>query len=52
MCCVFIVDGENGDTQVNENCTYIQNPGFPSVTSDTAGITYTVNRCSQGTHAR
>ncbi len=31
---------------ISENCSYIQNPGFPSVYSATSTATYTINKCS------
>ena len=31
---------------ISENCTYIQNPSFPSVYSETSSLTYTINKCS------
>ena len=30
---------------INQNCTYIQNPSFPSAYSDTASVTYTIQKC-------
>ena len=36
---------ESGGT-INQNCTYIQNPGFPSTYSATTALTYTVDKCS------
>ena len=47
VCCLFILDG-TGTTAISQNCTYVQNPGFPSAYSDTAAISFTVNRCSNG----
>merc|ERR1712156_906867 len=44
VCCVFLVT-ESGQT-VNQNCTYIRNPGFPSAYGDTSGVSYTINKCS------
>ena len=48
VCCVFLVT-ESGQT-INQNCTYIRNPGFPSAYGDTSGVSYTINKCSSGTH--
>jgi len=45
VCCVFIVD-ESGDT-IDQNCTYIQNEGFPSAFTGTGSVTYTINKCSE-----
>jgi hypothetical protein len=44
VCCLFIVTATS--TTISENCTYIQNPSFPSVYSDTTALTYTVNKCA------
>ena len=44
MCCLFVIT--DGSSTISQNCTYIQNPGFPSVYSSTSGLTYTVAKCS------
>ena len=44
VCCLFIVSSTS--TTISENCTYIQNPSYPSVYSDTSSLTYTINKCS------
>ncbi len=44
---MFILKDSNGG-QVSENCTYIQNPSFPSGDTSDNGITYTVSKCSNG----
>ena len=31
---------------IDQNCTYIQNPSFPSVYSSQTALTYTINKCS------
>ena len=47
MCCLFVATSGNG--RLNQNCSYIQNPGFPSAVADAAtALTYTVTRCSNG----
>ena len=33
-------------TTIDQNCTYIQNPSFPSVYSSQTALTYTINKCS------
>ena len=33
-------------TTISENCTYIQNPSYPSVYSETSALKYTINKCS------
>ena len=44
VCCLFIVS--SASTTISENCTYIQNPSFPSVYADTTALTYTINKCA------
>merc|ERR1719238_1772000 len=44
VCCLFIVTSTS--TTISENCTYIQNPSYPSVYSETSALTYTINKCS------
>ena len=44
VCCLFLVSEVS--TVINENCTYIRNPGFPSVYSATNALTYTIQKCS------
>ena len=44
VCCLFVVTSTS-DT-ISQNSTYIQNPGFPSVYSETSSLTYTINKCS------
>lgn len=46
VCCVFLVSASGGT--ISQNCTYVQNPGFPSTYGDTAELTYTVYKCSAG----
>jgi len=43
VCCVFILT-TTGD--ITQNCSYIQNPSYPSSYSDTTSLTYTVRKCS------
>ena len=31
---------------ITQNCTYIQNPGFPSTYTSTTSLTYTVSKCA------
>ena len=45
VCCVFILT-TTGD--ITQNCSYIQNPSYPSSYSDTTSLTYTVRKCSDG----
>ena len=44
VCCVFTIS--DGGTSTSENCSYIQNPSYPSVYSATSSLTYTVEKCS------
>merc|ERR1719367_864222 len=44
ICCLFVVS-TTGAT-IEQNCTYIQNPGFPSTLSDSTSLSYTVKKCS------
>ena len=46
VCCVFVI--QTGSSAVTENCTYIQNEGFPSALSSTNAVSYTVNKISSG----
>ncbi len=46
VCCLFLVTS-TGAT-INQNCTYIRNPNFPSVYSSTSSLTYTIHKCSSG----
>ena len=44
VCCVFTISASGSTT--SENCSYIQNPSFPAIYSETSSLTYTVNKCS------
>lgn len=44
VCCLFIVS--SASSSISENCTYIQNPSFPSVYSSETALTYTINKCA------
>ena len=44
VCCLFVVSSTS--TTISENCTYIQNPSYPSVYSETSSLTYTINKCA------
>lgn len=44
VCCLFLVS-TTGST-INQNCTYLRNPSFPSVYSATSSLSYTVTKCS------
>merc|ERR1712168_351547 len=47
VCCVFSVSSSL--SSVNQNCTYIVNPGYPSnyaPTTTPTSVSYTINKCS------
>jgi hypothetical protein len=43
VCCVFII---TTGTTITENCTYVQNPNFPTADTSANAVTYTVQKCS------
>ena len=43
VCCVFLVSTSGGS--INQNCTYVRNPGSPSAYSATTDVQYTINKC-------
>lgn len=43
VCCVISVSACGG--AVTQNCSYIENPGYPSTYTTTGDCTYTVTRC-------
>jgi len=45
VCCTFIVDDSGTSQSVTQNNTYIQNPNYPTVYSETTGTSYTINKC-------
>jgi hypothetical protein len=46
VCCVFIISATGG--VITQNCTYIQNPNFPSTYSGSTAVSYTISKCSPG----
>jgi len=44
VCCLFLVTATG--SSINQNCTYLRNPSFPSVYSATSSLSYTVTKCS------
>ena len=48
VCCLFIYTSTG--SVVNQNCSYIQSPNFPSTfsSSDASSLTYTISKCSNG----
>ncbi len=49
VCCVFVVSDPN--VSVVRNCSYIQNPGFPSSLATSAGLQYTVEKCDNSQYS-
>merc|ERR1712050_19921 len=45
VCCVFTVSATS--TTINNNDTYIQNPGFPTAYGETNSLSYTIQKCSE-----
>lgn len=41
VCCVIVA--RTGGT-ITQNCTYLQNPGFPAAYAETNGVQYTINK--------
>ena len=37
---------QTASQEINQNCTYIQNPGFPSAYTETTALTYTIRKCA------
>ena len=46
VCCLFITS-TSGAT-VSQNCSYIQNPNFPSAYGSETAISFTVSKCATG----
>ncbi len=46
VCCIFVTS-TSGST-ITQNCTYIQNPGYPSAYGGTSSVSYTIQKCSSG----
>ncbi|XP_059083097.1 uncharacterized protein LOC131880461 [Tigriopus californicus] len=44
VCCVFLYS-ENGAT-ITQNCSYIQNPGYPGTVSNGGQLAYNIQKCS------
>lgn len=44
VCCLFLVS--TAGSTINQNCTYLRNPGFPTTLTGTTSLTYTVNKCA------
>ncbi len=46
VCCLFLYTASG--SAIAQNCSYIQNPGFPSAYTGTNAISYTIQKCSTG----
>ena len=44
VCCVFVVS--NSGKEVNQNCSYIRNEGFPNSFTGTSGVSHTIKKCT------
>jgi len=44
VCCLFTV--QSASEEINQNCTYIQNPSFPTAYTETTALTYTIKKCA------
>lgn len=44
VCCLFIHTA--GGSTVSQNCSYIQNPSYPSAYTATTALTYTIAKCA------
>jgi len=44
VCCLFIT--QTSGTTISQNCSYIQNPNFPSAYGSETAATYTIAKCS------
>ncbi len=44
VCCVFTVSTTG--SSITQNCSYIQNPGFPTAVMGGTAVTYTINKCA------
>ena len=45
VCCLFQLAKVG---EVNQNCTYVQNPGYPSAYAETSAVKYTIKKCTDG----
>merc|ERR1712038_1442699 len=44
VCCLFVYS--SASTTISQNCSYIQNPNFPSAYGSTSTIAWQVNKCA------
>ena len=44
VCCIFVIS-TTGST-VTQNCSYVQNPGFPSALTAVTPLEFTINKCA------
>ena len=46
VCCLFITS--TSGAEINNNCSYIQNPNYPNAYGTETAISFKVNKCSAG----
>ena len=46
VCCLFILSSTS--STISQNCSYIQNPGFPTALAGGSAVSYTINKCNDG----
>ena len=46
ICCVFVA--ADAGAIINQNCTYLRNPDFPSAYTGAGSLFYTVSKCFSG----
>merc|ERR1712226_300954 len=44
VCCLFVYS--SASTTISQNCSYIQNPNFPSAYASTSTIAWQINKCA------
>ena len=44
VCCLFVYS--SASTSISQNCSYIQNPNFPSAYGSTSTIAWQINKCA------
>merc|ERR1719262_1847959 len=44
VCCLFVYS--KASTTISQNCSYIQNPNFPSAYGSTSTIAWQINKCA------
>ena len=49
VCCLFITS--TSGAEINNNCTYIQNPNYPSAYDAETAISFKVSKCSESRYS-